>query len=57
MLKRSGRTEEDVDQEVLTAGVEVKPIPQVVFKLDYQWLKTEARTGVNRFNVAMGYLF
>ena len=45
------------NQEVLTAGIEVKPIPQVVFKLDYQWLKTEARTGVNRFNVAMGYLF
>ena len=48
-----GRT----DQDVLTAGIEVKPIPQVVFKLDYQWVKTEARTGVNRFNVAMGYLF
>jgi hypothetical protein len=45
------------DQEVLTAGIEVKPIPQVVFKLDYQWLKNEAKTGVNRFNVAMGYLF
>ena len=44
-------------QEVLTAGIEVKPIPQVAFKLDYQWLKNEARTGVNRFNVAMGYLF
>ena len=29
----------------------------VVFKLDYQWLSNEAQTGVNRFNVAMGYLF
>ena len=45
------------DQEVVTAGIEVKPIPQVVFKFDYQWLKNEAKTGVNRFNVALGYLF
>ena len=45
------------DQSLLTAGFEVKPLPQVVFKLDYQWVGNEARTGVNRFNVAMGYLF
>jgi len=45
------------DQDLLTAGIEVKPIPQVAFKLDYQWAQTEARTGVNRFNVALGYLF
>jgi hypothetical protein len=45
------------DQEVLTAGLEVKPIPEVVLKLDHQRLKNEARTGVNRFNVALGYLF
>jgi hypothetical protein len=29
----------------------------VVFKLDYQVVKDDARTGVNRFNVALGYLF
>ncbi len=45
------------DQKVLTAGFEVKPVPEVVLKLDHQWLKNEARTGVNRFNVALGYLF
>jgi hypothetical protein len=45
------------DQNLLTARIELKPIPQIVFKLDYQWVRIEARTGVNRFNIAMGYLF
>ena len=45
------------EQRLLTGGLEIKPIPQVVFKLDYQLVKDDARTGVNRFNVAMGYLF
>lgn len=44
-------------QRVVTAGIEVKPIPQVVFKLDYQLVENDARTGVNRLNIAMGYLF
>jgi len=45
------------ERRLVTAGLEIKPIPQVVFKLDYQAVKDDARTGVNRFNVAMGYLF
>jgi hypothetical protein len=45
------------DRSLLTAGLEVKPIPQVVFKLDFQWSRNEARTGVNRLNVSVGYLF
>jgi hypothetical protein len=45
------------EQTLLTGGLEIGPLPQVVFKLDYQWVRDEARTGVNRFNVAMGYLF
>ena len=45
------------DQRIVTAGIEVKPIPQVVFKFDYQNVKNDARTGVSRFNIAMGYLF
>ena len=40
-----------------TAGVVFKPIPQVVLKLDGQWRKNAASTGVNQFNVAMGYEF
>jgi hypothetical protein len=45
------------DRSLLTAGFEVKPVPQVVFKLDFQWVRDEARTGINRFNAALGYLF
>ena len=45
------------ERSLLTGGIEIGPIPQVVFKLDYQVVKDDARTGVNRFNVALGYLF
>jgi hypothetical protein len=47
--------ENDVTQ--WTAGLVFKPIPQVVFKLDGQWRRNAARTGVNQFNVALGYEF
>jgi thiamine biosynthesis lipoprotein ApbE len=40
-----------------TAGVVFKPIPQIVVKIDGQWRKNAARTGVNQFNVALGYEF
>jgi uncharacterized small protein (DUF1192 family) len=45
------------ERTILTGGVEVKPIPQVVFKLDYQRMRNEARTGVSQWNAAVGYLF
>ena len=44
--------ENDVTQ--WTAGVVFKPIPQVVLKLDGQWRRNAARTGVNQLNVAIG---
>ncbi len=40
-----------------TAGLVFKPIPQVVLKVDGQWRKNAARTGVNQFNAALGYEF
>lgn len=40
-----------------TLGVEVKPIPNVVIKTDYQWVTTAADTGRNQFNVNLGYVF
>ncbi len=40
-----------------TAGLVFKPIPQVVLKLDGQWRRNAARTGVNQFNAALGYEF
>ena len=40
-----------------TLGVEVKPIPNIVLKTDYQWVTNEAGTGRNQFNVNVGYAF
>jgi hypothetical protein len=47
--------ENDVTQ--WTAGFVFKPIPPVVVKVDGQWRKNAARTGVNQFNIALGYEF
>ena len=46
-----------LDQTVWTTGVGVKPLHNVVFKADYQWFPNKANTGVNQFNLAVGYLF
>jgi hypothetical protein len=40
-----------------TLGVELKPIGHIVLKTDYQWISNRARTGRDRFNVALGYSF
>ena len=40
-----------------TLGIELKPIPNVVVKTDYQWITNEAGTGRNQFNVNLGYAF
>lgn len=40
-----------------TAGLTFKPIPQVAIKADHQWLKNQARTGVNQWNLGLGYIF
>lgn len=40
-----------------TLGVEVKPIPNVVVKTDYQWVTNAADTGRNQFNINLGYAF
>jgi hypothetical protein len=45
------------DRAVFTAGLEMKPLPQVVFKVDYQVITNDARTGTNQLNFAVGYLF
>jgi hypothetical protein len=37
--------------------VELKPIPNVVLKTDYQWITNEAGTGRNQFNINLGYAF
>ncbi len=45
------------DRTVVTAGAAFYPQPQVVVKSDYQWRTNEAETGLNQFNVNLGYLF
>lgn len=44
-------------QDVLAGGLELKPLPQVVFKLDYQRLHDGARQGTSQWQLALGYLF
>lgn len=45
------------DGTFTSLGVEVKPIPNVVLKTEYQWLSSKAGTGRNQFNVNLGYAF
>jgi hypothetical protein len=45
------------DRTVYTMGLSYKPIPRVVLKGDYQIRDSHAGTGVNQFNLGMGYEF
>jgi hypothetical protein len=45
------------DGRFKTFGVELKPIPNVVLKTEYQWISNEANTGRNQFNMNLGYAF
>lgn len=45
------------DFEVTSIGFSWKPIANVVGKIDYQIHANRANTGLNQFNVALGYLF
>ena len=45
------------EQTLRTFGVQYKPIPQTVIKLDYQNVDNEAGTGVNQWNLGIGYIF
>jgi hypothetical protein len=40
-----------------TFGVDVKPIPNVVLKGEYQWVTNEAGSGRSQFNLNLGYSF
>lgn len=42
---------------VRTCGIAYKPIPNIVIKADHQDYSNDGGTGVDRFNVSMGYLF
>ncbi len=45
------------DVEVLTLGVALKPIEQIILKIDHQNYDNAAGTGVDQFNVLLGYVF
>jgi hypothetical protein len=45
------------DQRIATLGLVWKPIPQTAMKLDWQRVRNRARSGVNQFNLSMGYIF
>lgn len=40
-----------------TAGLTFKPIPRVSIKLDQQWKRNQARTGVNQWDIGVGFMF
>jgi hypothetical protein len=43
--------------ETLTLGLAFKPIEQIILKTDFQNIDNEAGTGVDQFNVVLGYVF
>ena len=46
-----------MDRVFHTLGLAFAPIQNVVVKADYQWVVNEGESGVNQFNVALGYSF
>lgn len=40
-----------------TLGLEFRPIYNVVVKTDYQWIRNDAGTGRNQFNINLGYAY
>ena len=40
-----------------TVGIEIKPISNVVVKVDHASVRNNAETGVNQFNIGLGYAF
>ena len=45
------------ERTIVTAGLAVKPHPNVVVKADRQLRSNKSDTGTHQWNVALGYLF
>jgi hypothetical protein len=45
------------DRELLTVGLVYLPIPQVAVKADFQNLDNDADTGLDQFNIGVGFAF
>lgn len=46
-----------LDRVNYIAGLNYKPLPQVVFKLDYTKKTNKSESGINEFNMGIGYTF
>ncbi|HUP61098.1 MAG TPA: hypothetical protein VNA69_11825 [Thermoanaerobaculia bacterium] len=44
-------------QTIFTYGLQFKPIPEAVIKADYQDVENDAGTGLNQWNIGIGYIF
>ena len=40
-----------------TFGIELKPNPGVVLKIDHMWVNNDVNSGTNQFNINLGYAF
>jgi hypothetical protein len=47
----------ETDIELLTVGAVFKPIEPIALKFDWQQRKNAASTGVNQWNIGLGYVF
>jgi hypothetical protein len=45
------------DQKIFTYGIQFRPISQTVIKVDYQDADNEADSGLNQWNIGIGYIF
>ena len=45
------------DMQVMTYGMAWQPKDQLIFKLDFMDVDNDAGTGVDQFNISMGYVF
>jgi hypothetical protein len=45
------------EQRILTYGIQFRPMPQTVIKADYQNIDNEAGTGLDQWNIGIGYIF
>jgi hypothetical protein len=45
------------EQTIFTIGLQFRPVPQTVIKADYQNSDNEAGTGLDQWNIGIGYIF
>ncbi len=56
-MPRGFRANPANDQKIVTLGIAWQPLPQIIFKLDAQNVQNRAGTGINQWNLGLGYVF